>query len=125
MSRSTRVPACGNGYNAAMAGQSEWVGKGRCAALLVLATVAAGARVYASGTEYVLPANGDNVIGFVTTAIARHEDTMLDIGRRYGVGYEEILAANPGMDPWLPGEGAEILIPTRLCFRTRRATPSS
>ena len=74
----------------------------------------AGARVYASGTEYVLPANGDNVIGFVTTAIARHEDTMLDIGRRYGVGYEEILAANPGMDPWLPGEGAEILIPTRF-----------
>jgi L,D-transpeptidase ErfK/SrfK len=39
---------------------------------------------------------------------------MLDIGRRYGVGYEEILAANPGMNPWLPGEGAEILIPTRF-----------
>ena len=32
-------------------------------------------------------------IGVVTTAVAEHEDTLLDIGRRYGVGYEEIIAA--------------------------------
>ncbi len=29
------------------------------------------------------------------------------------MGYEEIIAANPGVDPWLPGAGKEILIPSR------------
>jgi L,D-transpeptidase ErfK/SrfK len=64
--------------------------------------------------QFVLPQNGDTVLGHVNTTIARHEDTLLDIGRRYGVGYEEIIAANPGIDPWLPGDGTEILIPSRF-----------
>ena len=68
----------------------------------------------AGGAEYVLPENGDSVIGTVTTAIAEQEDTLLDIGRRYGIGYEEIIVANPGVDPWLPGEGTEVLIPSRF-----------
>jgi L,D-transpeptidase ErfK/SrfK len=73
-----------------------------------------GAAAFAGGAEYVVPDNGDNVVGFVTTAIAEQQDTLLDIGRRYGVGYEEIISANPGVDPWLPGDGTEILIPTRF-----------
>jgi L,D-transpeptidase ErfK/SrfK len=67
-----------------------------------------------SATEFVLPANGDNVVGANTSAIARQEDTLFDVARRYGVGYEEILAANPGVDAWLPGEGTEVLIPSRF-----------
>jgi L,D-transpeptidase ErfK/SrfK len=67
----------------------------------------------ADAATYPLPTNGDSVIGEVQYATAQHEDTLLDIGRRYGVGYEEIVAANPGVDPWLPGEGAQVLIPSR------------
>jgi L,D-transpeptidase ErfK/SrfK len=55
----------------------------------------------------------DTVIGEVQYVTAKHEDTFLDIGRRYGVGYEEMVAANPGVDPWLPGEGKQVLIPSR------------
>ena len=64
--------------------------------------------------EFLLPLNGDNVIGAVSIAVAEHEDTLLDIGRRHGVGYEEIIAANPGIDPWLPGAGTEVVIPGRF-----------
>ncbi len=67
----------------------------------------------ARAAEYLLPKNGDNVIGSNSTAIAAHEDTLFDIARRNGVGYEEIVSANPGVDPWLPGDGTEILIPSR------------
>jgi len=68
----------------------------------------------AGGVEYLVPENGDNVIGSLATTVATREDTLLDIGQRHGVGYEEIIAANPGVDPWLPGEGTEILIPSRF-----------
>ena len=78
------------------------------------AALCAAAAAHAGGAEYLVPENGDTVIGVVTTAFADYDDTLLDVGRRYGVGYEEIIAANPGVDPWLPGEGTEILIPTRF-----------
>ena len=91
--------------------ESIWArGRAVVAALALLGTGSA----FGGASEYVLPENGDNVIGVVTTAIAQHEDTLLDVGRRHGVGYEEIIAANPGVDPWLPGDGVEILIPTRF-----------
>jgi len=81
--------------------------------LHVLAAALAAPSAGAGGSEHPVPLDGDNVIGVITTDVARHEDTLLDIGRRHGVGYEEIIAANPGVDPWLPGEGTEILIPSR------------
>jgi L,D-transpeptidase ErfK/SrfK len=88
--------------------------RGLALALVALTTLFGANPARAGGAEYLLPLNGDNVIGVVTTAVAEHEDTLLDIGRRYGVGYEEILAANPGIDPWLPGAGTEVLLPTRF-----------
>ena len=86
----------------------------QAAATEVAAEAVTDAEIFPGGAEYVLPANGDNVVGVVTTAIAEHEDTLIEIGRRYGVGYEELISANPGIDPWLPGAGTEVLIPTRF-----------
>ena len=52
------------------------------------------------------------VVGWPQKVIARHEDTFTDIARRFNVGYDELKAANPGVDPWIPGEGTEVLLPT-------------
>jgi L,D-transpeptidase ErfK/SrfK len=43
----------------------------------------------------------------------RHEDTLLDIGRHNGLGYDEMKYANPGVDMWVPGEGRDVLLPTQ------------
>jgi L,D-transpeptidase ErfK/SrfK len=52
------------------------------------------------------------VVGRPQKVLARHEDTFPDIARRFNLGYDELRAANPDVDPWLPGEGTEILLPT-------------
>jgi L,D-transpeptidase ErfK/SrfK len=52
------------------------------------------------------------VLGEVQVTHSRHEDTLADIARRFDVGYDELHRANPGVDPWLPGEGTTIVLPT-------------
>jgi L,D-transpeptidase ErfK/SrfK len=47
-----------------------------------------------------------------TTYRATYEDTLLDVARRFKLGYVEIVAANPGTDPWVPGEGTNVVLPT-------------
>lgn len=50
------------------------------------------------------------------------EDTLLDIARHFGIGYVELRAANPDIDPWAPTPGAEVLIPRfQLLPRARQA----
>ena len=53
-------------------------------------------------------------MGIVQITTARQEDTLSDLARRYDLGYEEIVAANPGVDPWLPGEGTRVVLPTQF-----------
>jgi L,D-transpeptidase ErfK/SrfK len=80
---------------------------------LALAGLVCSHPVAVLAATYPLSSSGVTVLGETQSVLAKHEDTLLDIGRRYGVGYEEIVAANPGVDPWLPGEGRQVLIPSR------------
>ena len=72
--------------------------------------------------EFTLPPQGSDVIGETITTQTETQDTLLDLARRYGLGYEEITNANPGVDPWLPGAGTVVLVPKqRLLPRAPRA----
>ena len=76
-------------------------------ALFSLAVLPARAEVYE------LPPEGFDVIGALVTVTARYEDTLVDIARRHGLGYQDIVRANPDVNVWVPGEGAEVVLPTR------------
>ncbi len=67
----------------------------------------------ADAAVYPLPPPDQHLIGEPAVTIAAHEDTLLDIAREHGVGYADIVAANPGVDAWLPGGGTRVLLPTR------------
>lgn len=62
---------------------------------------------------FPLPPDDVDVVGEIQIVEARDEDTLLDIGRRYGIGFEAMRMANPGVDIWIPGEGTEVVIPSR------------
>lgn len=55
----------------------------------------------------------EDMIGIPTTYITREPDTLLDIARDYDLGYVETRAANPGVDPWLPGAAKALRLPTQ------------
>ena len=40
-------------------------------------------------------------------------ETLLDIARRYDLGFVEARAANPGLDAWVPAPGTLVALPTR------------
>lgn len=72
--------------------------------------------VPACAGSYPLPNAGNNLVGKIQYIEAKTQDTLLDIARKYDLGFNEITAANPGIDPWLPEQGARIVLPTRFIF---------
>jgi L,D-transpeptidase ErfK/SrfK len=75
--------------------------------LLIVTTYSAIAQ------EFILPPDDVDIVGEISTTEAVHEDTIIDIARRYNVGFTEIVSANPNADRWLLKEGTKITLPTR------------
>lgn len=78
-----------------------------CAAGM-LAAVAAQPAVAA---EFSLDSDS-GAVGAVATYVTGPSDNLLDLARRYDLGYTQLVAANPGVDPWRPGAGRRITIPS-------------
>ena len=62
---------------------------------------------------FTLAMPGQSVIGDPEIVFATDADTLSDLARTYGLGYDEIIAANPDVDPWLPGAGTPVVLPTQ------------
>jgi len=56
---------------------------------------------------------GNAIVGEDQVVTSVYEDTLYDLAQKFGVGSEELIAVNPGVDPWLPGAGKKIVIPGR------------
>lgn len=50
-------------------------------------------------------------VGDLSHHMTSYEDTLVELAVKKGVGYVELLAANPNIDPWLPGKNNKITIP--------------
>ena len=51
------------------------------------------------------------VIGSNQMIYAAADDTLMQLARANGLGFQTLTAANPGVDPWLPGDGQRLLLP--------------
>lgn len=60
---------------------------------------------------FTLPPPASDTIGELAYTKAGQSDTLLDIARRFSLGQDEIVLANPDLDRWMPGEGTQVLLP--------------
>lgn len=64
--------------------------------------------------EYILNDHQETVIGELGYTRTDYHDTLLDIARRHGLGYQDIKLVNPALDTWLPGEQEQVLLPLQF-----------
>ncbi|MCB1556295.1 MAG: L,D-transpeptidase family protein [Alphaproteobacteria bacterium] len=86
----------------------RWFSFWLLAAPLLFLPVLVEASPLPSEKPYLLP-----YVGEMQTHKTRYEDTLVQIARDHDLGFNELRAANPGVDPWLPGKGVKLTLPTR------------
>jgi len=62
------------------------------------------ADVYSYGNDFT-------VIGWTGTYRVQGNESLIEIARKFDLGYNEIVDANPALDPFVPGTDALVLIP--------------
>ena len=78
-----------------------------CLAIIFMTafSASAGAQVYLYGKNAT-------VVGTIMThAIENENESLIELARKFDLGYNEIVDANPGLDPFVPGAGKAVIIP--------------
>ncbi len=55
----------------------------------------------------------DSIVGRLATVRLREGDSLSDLARHYGLGFEQISAANPELEPWAP-PAETVVLPLRF-----------
>ncbi len=65
-----------------------------------------------AGAEAFSFSKNDTVIGLTKNYIVRENESLIEIARKFGLGYNEILSANPDLDPFVLETETNITLPT-------------
>jgi L,D-transpeptidase ErfK/SrfK len=83
------------------------------AAIVSTLVAAVGTASLAHATVYTLIKADDTVVGQDQTVKTVYTDTLYALAAKLSLGSEELIRVNPGVDPWLPGDGKELTVPGR------------
>jgi L,D-transpeptidase ErfK/SrfK len=67
----------------------------------------------AAKVEKIARAPVQTYVGDMKSHVTKYEDTLPEIARQNDIGFNELRSANPYVDPWMPGTGVKMVIPTR------------
>ena len=82
--------------------------------------VFAGAFEYRLRDQRTAPETWNTVVGFIQLHTVGEGETLLDIARLYGLGFNEIQLHHPRTDPWIPEPGGDLAIPTQWVLPATR-----
>lgn len=55
-----------------------------------------------------------DIVGSLARVETKPDDNLPDIARHFGLGYNDIVLANPTLDPWVPAANQPVLLPVRF-----------
>ncbi|CAK0754738.1 L,D-transpeptidase ErfK/SrfK [Gammaproteobacteria bacterium] len=90
-----------------------WRGLGLILMTLLSACINVSSLPTQAVSRFALPPPGSDAIGSLVAIRLRAQDALREVARYFDIGHDEILDANPNVDPQSPGEGTRILIPTQ------------
>ena len=70
--------------------------------------------VEATASTFILPDANDGLVGEPVALKVTYDDRFSTLAMKYDLGFEELRHANPDVDPWIPGEGARVVLPTQF-----------
>jgi L,D-transpeptidase ErfK/SrfK len=80
-----------------------------------LSLLVAGALISAcaplAGSTAQTPRPYPNIVGEIDYHTTEEEDTLVDLALSYNVGFTSLVAANQGVDWWVPGKGLKLTVP--------------
>jgi L,D-transpeptidase ErfK/SrfK len=85
----------------------------RSVSALVLASTLVAAADAAAQAAHIVTPDAPDLIGALSLTTTVYADTLSDLARAYSQGYNEMRLANPEVDPWIPGEGTEVVVPSQ------------
>ncbi|MEK7735481.1 MAG: LysM peptidoglycan-binding domain-containing protein, partial [Nitrospirota bacterium] len=53
----------------------------------------------------------NTVVGSLKDYTVKNDESLIEIARKFKLGYNEIANANPDIDPFVPGNGTLVTIP--------------
>ena len=69
---------------------------------------------WASAATFELPPKESRIVGRIQQHEVAAGETLAIIAKQYDIGFLSLMAANKGVDPFLPPEGYALSIPSRL-----------
>jgi len=79
--------------------------------LMLWLSLAAGS---ATASTFILPDVDDSLVGEPVALKVTYDDRFATLAMKYDLGFEELRHANPDVDPWIPGAGAVVVLPTQF-----------
>lgn len=62
--------------------------------------------------DIFLLSKGSSVLGITREYTVKDNESLIEIARRFKLGYNEIVDANPELDPFVPKKGSTVIIPS-------------
>jgi L,D-transpeptidase ErfK/SrfK len=81
-------------------------------ALSGITSVNAGGFKYRFASVGEDPSSARTVVGCIRSHTVTGTETLLDIAREYGLGFNDIEILHPEVNPWIPEAGVQLSIPT-------------